>query len=98
VATDVFSSVVLDQVLDLPKRYAHVEDRDDTRTIRAHIAVTSSTPSLLSDMGGQQRAVGRHVFPKGLTTYGVTDLASLAVQAGAGDLQHLHGARIANCG
>jgi hypothetical protein len=98
VATDVFASVVLDQVLDLPKRYAHVEDRDDTRTIRAHIAVTSLTPFLLSDMGGQQRAVGRHIFPEGLTTGGVADLAGLAVQAGTGDLQHLHGARIASRG
>jgi hypothetical protein len=64
----------------------------------SHVAAMPSTLSLLSDMGGQQRAVGRHVFPEGLTTCGVTDLVGLTVQAGTGDLQHLHGACIASRG
>jgi len=42
--------------------------------------------------------VSRHIFPESLAACGVTDLAGLAVQAGAGDLQHLCGARIASRG
>src|SRR6266581_9276153 len=56
----------------------------------------SSAPPLLSGTGGQQGAVGRHIVPEGLAACGVTDLAGLAVQAGASDLQHLCGTRIAS--